>query len=270
MERLTEKESHYKNLENMSVNELLTNINNEDASVAQAVNLAIPQIEALMPHAVERVKEGGRLFYIGAGTSGRLGVLDAAECPPTFGVSDQCVIGLIAGGEQAIRKAVENAEDSIEAAWDTLLSYDVNAKDVIVGIAASGTTPYVLGGLLKANEMGCVTACIVCNNNSPIAEVSKFPIEVLTGPEFVTGSTRMKAGTATKLILNMISTALMIKLGKVKGNRMVNMKMANSKLRDRGLKMLVSEIGVSNEEAAILLEKYGNVSLAISNFNLQN
>lgn len=265
MDSTTEKESHYHDLEKMSVNELLTNINKEDQTVPGAVAKAIPQIEAFIHEAVAKMEEGGRLFYIGAGTSGRLGILDASECPPTFGVPFDWIVGLIAGGDGAIRKAVEFAEDDKHQAWKDLLEYGINNKDVVLGIAASGTTPYVIGGLNAANQAGLVTGCLVCNEGSPLAKLAKYPIEVITGPEFVTGSTRMKAGTAQKLVLNMLSTSIMIRLGRVKGNKMVDMQLTNHKLLHRGIKIIMQETGVNEEQASALLEKYGSVRKAIEN-----
>ena len=266
MIKTTEQDSHYQHLEEMSVQELLTNINREDQTVALAVQRAIPAIERLIQATVSAMKAGGRLFYIGAGTSGRLGILDASECPPTFGVSDNWIVGLIAGKDGAIRKAVEFAEDDEGQAWRDLQEYHVNREDVILGIAASGSTPYVLGGLKAANEAGLITGCLVCNENTPIAGVSQYPIEVIVGPEFVTGSTRMKAGTAQKLVLNMISTSVMIQLGRVRGNKMVDMQMTNSKLFGRGTKMLMDELGVDAHTAANLLERHGSVRKAIEEY----
>ncbi|MEH6308308.1 N-acetylmuramic acid 6-phosphate etherase [Olivibacter sp. CPCC 100613] len=263
MENTTEKESYYNDLEKMSVNELLTNINKEDQSVPEAVKKSIPQIEALVKTTVEKMEEGGRLFYIGAGTSGRLGILDASECPPTFGVPFDWIVGLIAGGDTAIRKAVEFAEDDKGQAWKDLSEHGINNKDVILGIAASGSTPYVIGGLEAANAAGLTTGCLVCNANTPMAKIAKFPIEVITGPEFVTGSTRMKAGTAQKLVLNMLSTSIMIKLGRVKGNKMIDMQLTNTKLFNRGTRIIMEETGVNQEKANELLEKYGSVRKAI-------
>ncbi|WP_443020415.1 N-acetylmuramic acid 6-phosphate etherase [Sphingobacterium sp. SYP-B4668] len=263
----TEKESNYQDLDKMSVHELLTNINAEDRSVPLAVEKAIPQIERLVVETVTKMKAGGRLFYIGAGTSGRLGILDASECPPTFGVPFDWIIGLIAGGDIAIRKAVEFAEDDGEQAWKDLEEYGINDKDVVVGIAASGSTPYVIGGLEKANQNGLITGCIVCNGGSPIAEVAQFPIEVIAGPEFVTGSTRMKAGTAQKLVLNMLSTSVMIQLGRVKGNKMVDMQLSNHKLVARGVRIIMDETGANEETATHLLEEFGNVRKAIENYS---
>lgn len=264
----TEKDSNYQNLDKMSVQEILNNINAEDKTVPLAVERVIPQIESLVEVVVDRMKSGGRLFYIGAGTSGRLGILDASECPPTYGVPFDWVIGLIAGGDTAIRKAVEFAEDDLEQAWKDLEEYAINENDFIIGIAASGTTPYVIGGLDQANEKGIATGCIVCNGNSPIASRAKYPIEVIVGPEFVTGSTRMKAGTAQKLVLNMISTAVMIRLGRVKGNKMVDMQLSNHKLVGRGVRMVMAETGMDVDTASALIEEFGNVRKAIDNYNL--
>src|ERR1700709_2856605 len=250
MERTTEKDSYYNNLEQMPVADILKNINKEDHTVPDAVAKAIPQIEKLVTVVTERMRNNGRLFYIGAGTSGRLGVVDASECPPTFGVPFDMVVGIIAGGDSAIRKAVEFAEDDTEQAWKDLSAYNINEKDVLVGIAASGTTPYVIGGLKTANQHNVTTGCIVCNSKSPIAAQASYPVEVVTGPEFLTGSTRMKAGTAQKLVLNMLTTSVMIKLGRVKGNKMVDMQLSNNKLVDRGTKMVMAEIGVDEATAA--------------------
>lgn len=250
----------------MSVTTLLKNINNEDKTVPLAVEKQLPQIEALVHEVVSKLKEGGRLFYIGAGTSGRLGIVDASECPPTFGVPPDLVIGIMAGGDKAMRKAVEFAEDSTEQGWKDLKGFDINKKDIVIGIAASGTTPYVIGALKQCNSKGIVTGCITCNQGSPLALEASFPVEVVVGPEFVTGSSRMKAGTAQKLILNMITTSTMIKLGRVRGNRMVDMQLSNNKLVDRGIKMILSEIPVSYEVAKKLLEKHGSVRSAIDNY----
>ncbi|MEJ7779922.1 MAG: N-acetylmuramic acid 6-phosphate etherase [Daejeonella sp.] len=265
MKRTTEEDSNYNDLEKMSVAELLHGINKEDTSVPGLVAKVIPAIEKVVTVIVEKISEGGRLFYIGAGTSGRLGVLDASECPPTYGVPFDMVIGIIAGGDKAIRKAVENAEDDMEQAWKDLSKYNISEKDVVVGIAASGTTPYVIGGLRKANQMGLETACIVCNDHSAIAAEAKYPIEVVVGPEFVTGSTRMKSGTAQKLILNMISTAAMIRLGRVKGNKMVDMQLTNHKLVDRALNMVMQSTNLDQESAQKLLDTYGSVRKAVDN-----
>ncbi len=250
----------------MEVSELLTNINNEDKKVPIAIDKVIPKIEALVNAVVEKMQLGGRLFYIGAGTSGRLGVVDASEIPPTFGVSHGKVIGIIAGGDKAIRKAVEHAEDDAAQAWKDLEEHSINQQDVLIGIAASGRTPYVIGGLKEARANGVTTGCIVCNENSEIAKNSDFPVEVVTGPEFVTGSTRMKAGTAQKLVLNMITTATMIKLGHVVGNKMVDMQLTNNKLIDRAEKMIMDELGVSQQEAVALLQQFGSVRAAIESY----
>lgn len=247
----------------MSVRELLENINREDKTVPLAVEKAIPQIEALATAVVDKMKLGGRLFYIGAGTSGRLGIVDASECPPTYGVPQGLVVGLIAGGDSAIRKAVEFAEDDNAQAWKDLLGHDINSTDVLVGIAASGRTPYVIGGVQKAKQLGILTGCVVCNPNSVLASEVDFPVEAIVGPEFVTGSTRMKAGTAQKLVLNMLTTAVMIKLGRVKGNKMVDMQLSNLKLVDRGVRMIMESIPVSREVAEELLEKNGSVRKAV-------
>ncbi|PRY11698.1 N-acetylmuramic acid 6-phosphate etherase [Pontibacter ummariensis] len=264
MEFVTEKESNYQDLDKMSVREILENINKEDKTVPLAVEKAMPQIEQLATVVAEKMKAGGRLFYIGAGTSGRLGVVDASECPPTFGVPFDWVVGLIAGGDGAIRKAVEFAEDDPEQAWKDLEAYDISEADVVVGLAASGTTPYVIGGLQMANQQGLVTGCIVCNAGSPVAAEAQFPVEVVVGPEFLSGSTRMKSGTAQKLVLNMLSTTVMIQLGRVKGNKMVDMQLSNHKLYHRGVRMIVAETGTDEETAAALLEKYGSVRKAIA------
>ncbi|GAA4811903.1 N-acetylmuramic acid 6-phosphate etherase [Litoribaculum gwangyangense] len=250
----------------MNLSELLKNINNEDKTVPLAVEKALPQIEKLVEQIVIKLKSGGRLFYIGAGTSGRLGILDASECPPTFGVTHDLVIGLIAGGDSAIRKAVEFAEDSLILGWNDLEKHHVGTKDVVVGIAASGTTPYVIAALEKCHENNIITGCITCNHNSPLSKTAKFPIEVIVGPEFVTGSSRMKAGTAQKLVLNMITTCCMIQLGHIKGNKMVDMQLSNNKLVDRGIKMINKELNISDIEAKKLLDEYGSVRLAIQNY----
>jgi N-acetylmuramic acid 6-phosphate etherase len=264
--KTTEQDSKYNHLEKMSVKELLSNINTEDKTVPFAVEKSLPQIETLTAHIVTKLQSGGRLFYIGAGTSGRLGVVDASECPPTFGVSNELVVAIIAGGDIAIREAVEFAEDSKTQGWLDLQKHNISDQDVVIGIAASGTTPYVISTLKKCNENNIITGCITCNKNSPLAQVSQFPIEVIVGSEFVTGSSRMKAGTAQKLVLNMISTASMIQLGKIKGNKMVDMQLSNSKLVARGQKMLAKELNINQNEAAILLEKYGNVRNSIKNY----
>lgn len=265
--KTTEQDSNYNHLEKMSIGALLNNINNEDKLVPLAVEKAIPQIENLVEQIVDKLKQGGRLFYIGAGTSGRLGILDASECPPTFGVSHDLVIGLIAGGDSAIRKAVEFAEDSLTQGWEDLQAYNINSNDVVVGIAASGTTPYVISALKACNNNDIITGCITCNHNSPLSLAAQFPIEVIVGPEFVTGSSRMKAGTAQKLVLNMITTSTMIQLGHIKGNKMVDMQLSNNKLVDRGTKMVMTELKISENEAQKLLQKHKNVRLAIKNYN---
>jgi len=264
--KTTEQASKYEHLEKMSVTDLLTNINNEDKTVPLAVEKALPQIEKLVEKVVANMKQGGRLFYIGAGTSGRLGILDASECPPTFGVPFDLVIGIIAGGDTAIRKAVEFAEDDKDQACKDLQEWNINENDVVIGIAASGTTPYVIGGLEKCNENNITTGCITCNQGSPLAQTAQFPIEVVVGPEFVTGSSRMKAGTAQKLVLNMISTATMIQLGRVKGNKMVDMQLSNVKLIDRGIRMIMGEIPVTYEEAEKLLKEHGSVRKAVESY----
>ena len=264
--KTTEQASKYEHLEQMSVHDLLTNINKEDQTVPLAVAKALPQIETLVTEIVTKMKLGGRLFYIGAGTSGRLGIVDASECPPTFGVPFDLIIGIIAGGDAAIRKAVENAEDSITQAWVDLQEWQINTNDVVIGIAASGTTPYVIKGLEQCNEKGISTGCITCNAGSPLALTAQFPIEVVVGPEFVTGSSRMKAGTAQKLVLSMIATATMIQLGKVKGNKMVDMQLSNDKLVDRGTKMIMEELDIEYDFAKKLLLEYGSVRNAVTNY----
>jgi N-acetylmuramic acid 6-phosphate etherase len=255
----TEQSSKYNDLEKMDTLKLLTSINREDQTVALVVNKAIPNIHKLVDVIVSNMKKGGRLFYIGAGTSGRLGVLDASECPPTYGVSDNWVIGLIAGGDGALRKAVENAEDDTTLAWKDLKKYNINKDDVLIGIAASGTTPYVIGGLKMAKENDIVTGCITCNKNSPLSLVADYPIELIVGPEFVTGSTRMKAGTAQKMALNMISTTVMIKLGRVLDNKMVNMQLSNKKLVERGVSMVMDELNIDEISARKLLQEHNSV-----------
>jgi N-acetylmuramic acid 6-phosphate etherase len=266
----TEKASKFENLEKKPVLEILQGINSEDMTVASAVFAVIPQIEILVTNIVKRMKKGGRLFYIGAGTSGRLGILDASECPPTFGVSDDLIIGIIAGGDIAIRKAVEFAEDDKMQAIKDIEVYGENPYDSIIGIAASGTTPYVIGGLEKAAEKGLLTGCIVCNLNSPVAAAAQYPVEVVTGAEFLTGSTRMKAGTAQKLVLNMISTAIMIRLGKVKGNKMVDMQLSNKKLIDRGIRMVMTELKTDKQTAEKLIKQSGSVRKAIESYIPEN
>ena len=267
MKKTTESDSNYDALEKMSTADLLININTEDKTVALSVEEQIPQIENLINAIVPKMKKGGRLFYLGAGTSGRLGVVDASECPPTFGVDHGLVIGLIAGGDKAMRKAVEFAEDNTTLAWEDLQTHTINTNDVVIGIAASGTTPYVIGALNKCQQENITTGCVVCNEGSPVSEVSDYPIEVVVGPEFVTGSTRMKSGTAQKLVLNMISTSVMIKLGKIKGNKMVDMQLSNNKLVDRGTKMIMNAIGVDYEKAAKLLVEFGSVRKAVDSYN---
>ncbi len=261
--KITETPSDYTDLELMSTQSILENINNEDQKVAEAVKMAIPQLSRLVDALEERFYQGGRLFYIGAGTSGRLGILDASEIPPTYGMPHDKVIGLIAGGDSAIRKAVEFAEDDTKQAWLDLKSYDISEKDVLVGIAASGTTPYVLGGITDAKKHGVITAGITNNPGSPLATLSDIPIEINVGPEFVTGSTRMKSGTSQKLALNMISTALMIRVGRVKGNKMVNMQLSNNKLVDRGTRYLMEGLNLNYEEAQKALSQYGSVKKAL-------
>ena len=263
---ITETPSKFGNLEKMTVAELINSINKEDAKVHRAVKKALPQIEQLVVRINGRMQSGGRVFYLGAGTSGRLGVLDASELPPTFGVPENLVIGLIAGGDVALRKAVENAEDDPGKAWEELKAFNINEKDTVIGIAASGTTPYVIGGVRQAREAGLLTGCITCNPGSEIAQTAEFPIEAIVGPEFVTGSTRLKAGTAQKMILNMITTTIMIKLGRVKGNRMVNMQLTNSKLVARGTRMLMEELGLEATEARQLLLEFGSVKKAIDGY----
>jgi N-acetylmuramic acid 6-phosphate etherase len=261
--KITEQPSHYDHLEQMSVAELLQHINDEDALVAEAVRKALPQIEALVEAIEPRMKRGGRLFYVGAGTSGRLGVLDASELPPTFGVPDTWVIGIIAGGERALRHAVEKAEDITEKGWEDVQVYHPTADDTVIGIAASGTTPYVVGAVSEARKNGLLTGCITSNPNTPLAQAAEYPIETIVGPEFVTGSSRMKSGTAQKMVLNMISTSLMIRLGRVEGNRMVKMQLTNAKLVDRGTRMLQDSLGLSYEEAKQRLLDAGSVDKAL-------
>ena len=262
--KTTEQSSAFDHLEKMSVAELLSNINQEDQSVPFAVEKALPQIELLVTQIVSKLQNGGRLFYIGAGTSGRMGILDASECPPTFGVPFELVNGIIAGGDLAIRKAVERAEDDTNQAWIDLQQHNISNKDAVIGIAASGATPYVIGGLQKCNENQIITGSISCNAGSPLSQTAQFPIEVIVGPEFVTGSSRMKAGTAQKLVLNMISTATMIRLGKVKGNKMVDMQLSNDKLVERGIQMIIAETGVTHAEAKTLLLENGSVRNAVN------
>ena len=266
-QKITESESLYDNLDQMSVRELLGGINNEDRKVAIAVGREIPKIEKLVTRIVERMRRGGRLFYIGAGTSGRLGVLDASEIPPTYGMPNTLVIGLIAGGDRALRNPVESAEDDLDKAWEELQQYHINTNDTLVGIAASGTTPYVIGALRKARSEGILTASISCNPDSPMAAEAEIAIEPVVGPEFVTGSTRMKSGTAQKMVLNMITTSTMIKLGRVKGNRMVNMQLTNQKLVDRGTRMIMEELRLDYEQSKNLLLLHGSVREAIDSYH---
>ena len=262
---LTESDSNYDHLEKMSVKELLENINLEDQKVALATQKKIPEVEKLVAAIVPKMQEGGRLFYIGAGTSGRLGIVDASECPPTFGVDHGIVVGLIAGGDVAIRKAVEFAEDDEAQGWKDLSIHQLTKNDTVIGLAASGRTPYVIGAIKEARKNGILTGCITCNSTSTLAASCDHPIEVLVGPEFVTGSTRMKAGTAQKLVLNMISTAVMIKLGHVKGNKMVDMQLSNEKLVARGVNMIMDQIDLSYDQAKKLLLKYGSVREVLKN-----
>ena len=266
-QKITESESLYDDLDQMSVRELLEGINNEDRKVAIAVGREIPKIEKLVTRIVERMRRGGRLFYIGAGTSGRLGVLDASEIPPTYGMPNTLVIGLIAGGDRALRNPVESAEDDLDKAWEELQQYHINTNDTLVGIAASGTTPYVIGALRKARSEGILTASISCNPDSPMAAEAEIAIEPVVGPEFVTGSTRMKSGTAQKMVLNMITTSTMIKLGRVKGNRMVNMQLTNQKLVDRGTRMIMEELRLDYEQSKNLLLLHGSVREAIDSYH---
>lgn len=266
----TESESLYHDLEKMTTRQLLDSISREDQKVPLAVAAALPQLEALVNAAAEKMQQGGRLFYLGAGTSGRLGILDASECPPTFGVAPEMVTGLIAGGDKAIRNAVEGAEDNPEQGWQDLLHENISAKDFVVGIAASGRTPYVLSALKQCAENGIKTGCIVCSGNSPIAKAVPFPVEIIVGPEFVTGSTRMKAGTAQKLALNMISTTIMIRLGRVEGNRMVHMQLSNKKLVQRGTQMVMEKTGLSEKEAQSLLLRHGSVKNACDAYFLRS
>ncbi len=269
MQKITEKTSLYDHLEDKSVKEILTDINTEDAKVAFAVKQCIPAIEQLVEAMLPRMQRGGRLFYTGAGTSGRLGIVDASECPPTFGVPHGLVVGIIAGGDEAIRKAVEFAEDDQEQGWADLQQHTIGADDSLIGIAASGGTPYVLGALRKANEAGVLTGCITCNPGSAVAKAATFPVEVNVGPEYVTGSTRMKSGTAQKMVLNMISTSLMIRLGRVKGNRMVDMQLSNNKLIDRGTRMVMDELGIAYPQANELLQAHGSVRNAVDKYKSQ-
>jgi len=263
---VTEATSRFDHLEEMPIKELLKNINEEDSTIHLAVKKTIPVIEKLVKKLVKRMEKGGRLFYLGSGTSGRLGILDASEIPPTFGMPYGKVIGLIAGGDSAIRKAIESAEDDFEQAWKDLEEFEINDNDTVIGIAASGKTPYVIGGVKTAKKNGILTACVTCNPDSPLSEEVEIPIEAIVGPEFVTGSTRMKAGTAQKMVLNMITTSTMIKLGRVKGNKMVDMQLTNKKLVKRGTKMIQEELNIPENEAKELLLKYGSVRNAVSEY----
>lgn len=260
---ITESDSLYTNLEEKSVLEIITGINKEDSRVHKAVRKVLPQIEILTAFIIERMRQGGRLFYLGAGTSGRLGVLDASEVPPTFGVTDSLIIGLIAGGDKALRKSVENAEDDEKSAWNELNRHHIQSIDTVIGIASSGTTPYVVHGIQKARENNILTGCITCNPGSLLSKVCDYPIEIITGPEFITGSTRMKSGTAQKMVLNIISTTVMIKLGKVQGNKMVNMQLTNKKLIKRGTRMIMEELSLDYEQAQALLLQHGSVKKAL-------
>ena len=268
--KITEQPSLYDDLDKKSVKEILEDINTEDHKVADAVQKAIPQIEKLVTLIIPRVKKGGRIFYMGAGTSGRLGVLDASEIPPTFGMPPIVVIGLIAGGDTALRNPVENAEDDMSRGWEELLQHHINSEDTVIGIAASGTTPYVIGAMRTAREHGILTGCITSNPNSPMAAEADVPIEVIVGPEYVTGSSRMKSGTAQKMILNMISTTIMIELGRVQGNKMVNMQLSNQKLIDRGTRMIIEELHLDYEKAEALLLLHGSVKSAIEAYRRHN
>ncbi|MGB0837179.1 MAG: N-acetylmuramic acid 6-phosphate etherase [Flavobacteriaceae bacterium] len=260
----TELDSLHDNLESRSTLDIVERINREDQKVALEIQKNLKSIESLIDAIVPKMQKGGRLFYIGAGTSGRLGVLDASECPPTFGVDPGKVIGLIAGGDHALRHAVENAEDDLEQAWIDLEKYEIGEQDSLIGIAASGRTPYVIGGLNQANNHGLLTGCVVCSSNSKIAELAQYPVEIIVGPEFITGSTRMKSGSAQKMVLNMITTSIMIKLGHVKGNKMIDMKLSNDKLIDRGTRMVAEALGIEKNEALKLLTKHGSVRAAIN------
>ena len=268
--KITEQPSLYDDLDKKSVKEILEDINTEDHKVADAVQKAIPQREKLVTLIIPRVKKGGRIFYMGAGTSGRLGVLDASEIPPTFGMPPTVVIGLIAGGDTALRNPVENAEDDMSRGWEELLQHHINSEDTVIGIAASGTTPYVIGAMHTAREHGILTGCITSNPNSPMAAEADVPIEVIVGPEYVTGSSRMKSGTAQKMILNMISTTIMIELGRVQGNKMVNMQLSNQKLIDRGTRMIIEELHLDYEKAEALLLLHGSVKSAIEAYRRHN
>jgi N-acetylmuramic acid 6-phosphate etherase len=267
MHRTTESESLYTELESQNISHILRWMNEEDKKVPQVIEGILPDIERFVEAALLKLQDGGRMFYLGSGTSGRLGVVDASELPPTFGVAFEKVIGIIAGGDTAIRKAVEGAEDDTQQGWKDLESWNISANDVVLGIAASGTTPYVIRALKKCRENNIITGCITCNQSAPLIDCADFPIVAVVGSEFITGSTRLKAGTAQKLILNMISTSIMIKLGHVKGNRMVDMQLSNAKLVDRGTRMIMAEIGREYEECKELLLKYGSVRKAVNFFN---
>ena len=266
-QKITEETSLYRSIEKMTVAEIIANINKEDLKVAGAVQQALPQVEKLISAVSEKMIDGGRLFYIGAGTSGRLGILDASECPPTFGVPPGMVVGVIAGGEKAIINAIENAEDDTEQGWKDLQAYDINDKDIVVGIASSGTTPYVIGALEKCRENNVATGSIACNPDAPVSKVADYPVEVIVGPEFLTGSTRMKSGTAQKMVLNMITTTAMIQLGRIEDNKMVNMQLTNAKIIERGTRMLMDKTGITDEaNAKELLLKYKSVKKAMDNY----
>jgi len=265
--KITEQDSLHDKLEDKSIQELLEGIHQEDQKVSKAVQTVLPKVEQIIIKTVAQLQKGGRLFYIGAGTSGRLGILDASECPPTFGSDPEQVIGIIAGGKTAVYRAVENAEDNTNQGWIDLQDHKISTRDMIVGIAASGTTPYVVEALREAQNNNIPTACICCNENSPLAAVADFPVEVVVGPEFITGSSRMKAGTAQKMILNMISTATMVRLGHVRGNKMVDMQMTNVKLKKRAIKIIQEQLLVSSEIASALLHEHKNIRKAIDQFN---
>ena len=259
MKKITEQNSKYHNLQKMNINDILISINNEDKTVAFAIEKSLLKIENFINESVKKMEKGGRLFYIGSGTSGRLGIVDASECPPTFGVEQGKVIGIIAGGDEAIRKAIEFAEDNTNAGWEDLLKHKISKKDIVLGLSASGTTPYVVGAIQQCHTHNILTGCITCNSNSPLSKESNFPIEVIVGPEFITGSSRMKAGTAQKLILNMISSCIMIKLGKIQDNKMVDMQLTNKKLIERGTKIIMNSLKIDQKNAKELLLKYGSV-----------
>lgn len=267
--KISEQPSLYNDLEKKSVGEILKDINTEDKKVALAVEKALPQVEKLVTEIVSRMKRGGRIFYMGAGTSGRLGVLDASEIPPTFGMDPSWVIGLIAGGDTALRNPVENAEDDTEQGWKDLQAFNINNRDTVIGIAASGTTPYVIGAIKEARKHGILTASITSNPDAPISEAAEIPIEMIVGPEYVTGSSRMKSGTGQKMICNMITTATMIQMGRVKGNKMVNMQLSNAKLVDRGTRMVIDELGLNYDDAKRLLLLHGSVKAAVDAFNAE-